>query len=113
MALTAAKRKGVKVQFSNLLPTFIYGFAALALLNTLGLLPGLTFHVLGGGAFSFDLAKVLAEAGNLMLTLSMAAMGLEVNLMFLLRAGGPALGTGLAASVAQCLVTWGLIRMLG
>ena len=114
MALMAAKRKeGVKIRMSNLLPKFIYGFAVLAILNTLGLLPLLTFHLVGGAAFSFDLAKVLAEAGNLLLTLSMAAMGLEVNLMFLLRTGGPALGTGLAASLAQCLVTWALIWMLG
>jgi uncharacterized integral membrane protein (TIGR00698 family) len=114
MALTAGKRRqGVKVRLSNLLPPFIYGFAALAILNTLGLLPSMTFHPLGGIGFSADLAKMLAEAGNLLLTLSMAAMGLEVNLMFLLRTGGPALGTGLVASAAQCLVTWVLIRLLG
>jgi len=114
LALSAGKRKeGVNARFSNLLPSFIYGFAALALLNTLGMLPVMTFHLLGGAGFSLDLAKVLAELGSLLLTLSMAAMGLEVNLMFLLRAGGPALGTGLAASAAQCLVTWALIRLLG
>jgi len=114
MALTAAKRKqGVKLQLGSLLPAFIYGFAALAILNTLGLLPSLTFHALGGRIFQMDLAKFLAEAGTLLLTLSMAAMGLEVNLRFLLRTGGPALGTGLVASLAQCLVTWLLIRLLG
>jgi uncharacterized integral membrane protein (TIGR00698 family) len=112
LALSAGKRKE-GVRLSNLLPSFIYGFAALALLNTLGVLPLMTFHPLGGGGISLDLAKVLAELGSLLLTVSMAAMGLEVNLMFLLRAGGPALGTGLAASAAQCLVTWVLIRLLG
>ncbi len=114
MALSAGKRReGVKVRLSNLLPSFIYGFAALAILNSLGLLPSMTFHLLGGGAFSADSAKILAEAASLLLTLSMGAIGLEVNLMFLLRAGGPALKTGLAASVGQCAVAWALIRLLG
>jgi len=114
VALTATKRKdGAKLKLANLLPPFIYGFALLAILNTVGLLPSLNFHLLGGGAVSIDLPKVLGELANLLLTLSMAAMGLEVNLTLLLRAGGPALGTGLAASVAQCLITWALIRLLG
>lgn len=112
VALSAGKRKE-SVRLSNLLPSFIYGFAALALFNTLGMLPLMTFHPLGASGFSLDLAKVLAELGSLLLTVSMAAIGLEVNLMFLLRAGGPALGTGLAASATQCLVTWVLIRLLG
>ena len=114
VALLFTKRKdGVKVRVSKLLPPFIYGFGALGVINTLGLLPELTFKVLGTGAAStFALAKILAEAGNLLLTLSMAAMGLEVNLRFLIRTGGPALATGALASVAQCLVTWLAIRWL-
>ena len=115
VALVFAKRKeGVKVQMSKLLPPFIYGFAALAVLNTLGMLPDLSFHWLGsgGGVSTFALAKVLAEAGNFLLTLSMAAMGLEVNLRFLIRTGGPALATGAVASAAQCLATWLAIRLL-
>src|SRR5262249_44065348 len=114
VALMFAKRKeGVKVQMSKLLPPFIYGFAALAVINTLGLLPDLTFKVLGATtASTFGLAKILAESGNLLLTLSMAAIGLEVNLRFLLRTGGPALATGAVASLAQCLATWLAIRLL-
>ena len=114
VALVFAKRKeGMKLQVSKLLPPFIYGFAALAVLNTLGMLPDLTFKLLGStGVSTFALAKVLAEAGNLLLTLSMAAMGLEVNLRFLIRTGGPALATGAVASLAQCLLTWLAIRFL-
>ena len=114
VALMFAKRKnGVKVQVSKLLPPFVYGFAALAVINTLGLLPELTFKVLGAAApATIGLAKILAEAGNLLLTLSMAAMGLEVNLKFLIRTGGPALATGALASLAQCAATWLAIRLL-
>ena len=114
VALTFGKRKeGSTVQVSKLLPPFIYGFAALAVLNTLGLLPDLTFHILGvAGPGTYALPKILAEGGNLLLTLSMAAMGLEVNLRFLMRTGGPALATGAVASLAQCLVTWLVIRLV-
>ncbi len=112
VALVFAKREqGVRIQISKLLPTFIYGFAALAVFNTLGLLPELTWN-LPGATTHIGLAKILAEAGNVLLTLSMAAMGLEVNLRFLIRTGGPALATGFAASVAQCLATWLAIRWL-
>ena len=114
VALVFRKRRaGVKMQLSKLLPAFIYGFAALAVINTLGLLPELTFRALGArGPITIALAKVLAEAGNLLLTLSMAAMGLEVNMRFLLRTGGPALATGALASLAQCLATWLVIRLV-
>ena len=114
VAVMFTKRKeGVKLRVSKLLPSFIYGFGALALINTLGLLPDVTFHVLGvATASTFALGKILAEAGNLLLTVSMAAMGLEVNLRFLIRTGGPALVTGAVASLAQCLATWLAIRLL-
>jgi ABC-type uncharacterized transport system YnjBCD permease subunit len=39
-------------------------------------------------------------------------MGLEVNLRFLLRTGLAALGVGVAASIAQILLTLGMIRWL-
>ena len=114
VALVFTKRKdGAKIQLSKLLPPFIYGFALLAVINTLGLLPDLTFKMLGAASgITVGLARVLAELGNVLLTLSMAAIGLEVNLRFLIRTGGPALATGVAASLAQCLVTWLAIRLL-
>ena len=58
------------------------------------------------------MSTILTQLAEALLTLSMAAMGLEVNLRFLLRTGLAALGVGVAASVAQILVTFGLIRWL-
>jgi uncharacterized integral membrane protein (TIGR00698 family) len=102
-----------KVRYLGLLPPFLWGFAILALLNTLGLLPTVTFHPVGStGPVTAETAQSLADAGSLLLTLSMAAMGLEVNLRQLIRSGGPALLTGLAASVLQCLATLLVIRWL-
>jgi uncharacterized integral membrane protein (TIGR00698 family) len=96
LALWQARGRG-GVRLSTLLPNFLWGFAGLALLNTLGWLP---------------FPKALATGGNLLLTLSMAAMGLEVNLRYLIRTGGPALITGALASLMQCLATVAAIRWL-
>jgi uncharacterized integral membrane protein (TIGR00698 family) len=104
-----ARRKGsaVSIQYARLVPPFVYGFLALSLLNTLGLLPVLQFRF---GAP--PLADILTNLGELLLTLSMAAMGLEVNVRFLAHTGGRAVLTGAAASVVLCAVSLLLIRML-
>src|SRR5262245_26675310 len=92
LALTAHRKAQVSV--AKLLPLFIWGFLGLAALNTLGLLPVLTFHPLGGVERQTSMAAVLNDASTLLLTVSMAAMGLEVNVRSLLRTGLPALATG-------------------
>ena len=99
--------------YGNLLPKFVWGFLALAALNTLQLLPALSFQPPGSGAgWHAPLASILSEGGNLLLTLSMAAMGLEVNLRFLLRTGLAALGTAALASLAQASLALALIHWL-
>jgi uncharacterized integral membrane protein (TIGR00698 family) len=110
LALTAHRK--ARVSIAKLLPLFIWGFLALAALNTLGLLPVLAFHPLGGVERQAPLAAVLSDASTLLLTVAMAAMGLEVNVRSLLRTGVPALATGAVASAAQIALTFGLIRWL-
>jgi uncharacterized membrane protein YadS len=85
----------------------MYGFLALALCNTLGLFP-----VLGFRFGSFPLSDLLTNLGEMLLTLSMAAMGLEVNVRFLARTGGTAVLTGAIASIVLCLASLLLIRLL-
>jgi uncharacterized membrane protein YadS len=104
-----ARRHGsaVAIQYSRLVPPFVYGFLALSLANTLGLLPVLEFRF--GSA---PLSELLTNLGELFLTLSMAAMGLEVNVRFLARTGGRAVLTGAAASVILCAASLLLIRLL-
>ncbi len=97
----------VAIPYAKLIPPFVYGFLVLALLNTLRLLPILQFPF--GRA---PLSDLLATLGEILLTLSMAAMGLEVNVRFLARAGGAALLTGAAASVILCIASLLLIRLL-
>ena len=113
LVLTASRKNRVEMGYANLLPKFVWGFLALAALNTLQLLPVLTFHLPTAAApWHIPLSSALSELASLLLTLSMAAMGLEVNLRFLFRTGLAALATGTVASIAQIVVTLGLIRWL-
>ena len=116
IALLARRENGTtneKIGFGGLLPPFVWGFAVFAALNTLGLLPELTFRPLGMAApWATATTKLLAEAGAILLTLSMAAMGLEVNVKQLARTGGPALAAGLVASILQCVLTLIAIRWI-
>jgi len=104
-----ARRRGsaVSIQYARLVPPFVYGFLALSLSNTLALLPVLQFRF---GAV--PLADLLTNLGELFLTLSMAAMGLEVNVRFLAHTGGRAVLTGAAASALLCIASLLLIRLL-
>jgi uncharacterized membrane protein YadS len=107
--LLYAKRRGptVPIQYARFVPRFLYGFLVLALCNTLGLFPVLQFRF-----GSFPLQDLLTNLGELLLTLSMAAMGMEVNVRFLARTGGSAVLTGAGATVILGLVSLLLIRLL-
>jgi len=113
LALLTPRHQRVRMGYSSLLPKFVWGFLALAALNTLHLLPDLSFHpAVVTGNWHMSLSAALTELGSLLLTLSMAAMGLEVNLRFLLRTGLAALFVGAIASVAQILLALALIHWL-
>ena len=104
-----ARRRGsaVSIQYARLVPPFVYGFVALALCNTLSLFPILQFRF---GAI--PVSDLLTNVGEFLLTLSMAAMGLEVSVRFLAHTGGRAVLTGAAASVILCITSLLLIRWL-
>jgi uncharacterized integral membrane protein (TIGR00698 family) len=117
VAIAYARRKrtgGVRVHYSRLVPPFLWGFVAAALMNTLGLIPALEFHPVwqASRSFSVSTADVLASAGSFLLTLAMAAMGLEVDVHFLARVGGRALLTGVVSCLALCAASLALIRLL-
>lgn len=104
----ARKRgKSVAIPYSRLVPPFVYGFLALSLANTFALLPVLQFRF-----GTYPLAGLLADCGELLLTLSMAAMGLEVNIRFLAKTGAGAVLTGTAATAVLCAASLLLIRLL-
>ena len=104
----------ITVHYSRLIPPFIWGFVAAALLNTLGLIPTLEFASLPfvSGNLRVPLSGLLASLEGMLLALTMAALGLEVDVRFLARVGGRALLTGTAACLLLCGASWALIRVL-
>lgn len=101
----------MRVHYTRLIPTFIWGFIAMALLNTAGLLPVLEFgHA--GTLLRVPLSHALSQAGNWILTLAMAAMGLEVDLRFLSQVGRTALLVGVLACGAMMAASLLLIRVM-
>jgi uncharacterized membrane protein YadS len=78
------------------------------------LIPALEFHPgwLASGSVRYSSASALVEAGGLLLTIAMAAMGLEVDIHFLARVGGRAVLTGIVSCLALCAVSLALIWLL-
>ncbi len=107
-AYAGSKKDRVKVHYSRLIPPFLWGFLALFALNSLGFLPLLGFQ----SGYSVSSSSILTEAGNLLLTLSMAALGLEVNVRVLAKAGGVAMAVGALTCLATCAASYIIIRAL-
>lgn len=108
-AYTARRHSGgaVRVHYARLVPAFLWGFLAVALLNTLNVIPVLDFP--GAGNLRLPLAGLLVDASHIVLTLAMAAIGLEVNTRMLARVGGKAILTGAAACL---LLSTGSLLMI-
>ncbi len=107
----------LNVHYARLVPWFVWGFLAFALLNTLGLVPTLHFQLaefITGSPrdVSVSVGSALTTTGKLLLTLAMAAIGLEVSLRQLAGVGGRAITAGLAATVLLGLISLLLIRLL-
>ncbi|MGH9657767.1 MAG: YeiH family protein [Bryobacteraceae bacterium] len=115
MLVYARQRRSVTVHYSRFVPPFVWGFLALAVMNTANLIPALDFRPaawLWDADVRIPLSTALVETGNLCLALSMAAMGLEVDLRSMTKVGGRAILAGALCSVALCAVSLALIRML-
>ena len=87
--------KGMRENTGNVIqfvPWFVWGFAATATLGTLGLIPNLGFPegAVFRDAANYQGSALLSSAGKLLLTLAMAAIGLQVGLRSMLRTGGRA-----------------------
>lgn len=107
------------VRYTRLVPWFVWGFIALALLNTLGLLPTLHFHL--ADLFSpsaasryvqVPLGPVMTTVGKVLLTLAMAAIGLEVNLRTLAGVGARAIQAGFLATITLGAASLAMIMIL-
>jgi uncharacterized integral membrane protein (TIGR00698 family) len=95
-----------QIHYHRLVPTFVWGFLVLAALNTADLLPVLQFRF---GAYSTS--NLLTNASELLLAISMAAMGLEVNIVQFSRVGGRAMLVGTLAGLILLATSLLLIRL--
>lgn len=105
---------GLTVHYARLVPWFVWGFLILSVANTFGLLPEMAFRPWSPFSATADPITVQVSAActfaaNLLLTMDMAAIGLEVNLRQLASVGGKALLAGLLATVA--VAATGLLLM--
>jgi uncharacterized integral membrane protein (TIGR00698 family) len=97
---TGDRRSVVRPPLHRLLPWFILGFLGLAALRSLELLPEALLAP----------AAVLATA---LTTLSMAALGLGVDVRMVARSGGRVVGAAIASLLVLGAISLGLIRLLG
>ncbi len=107
------------VRYARLVPWFVWGFVGFAVLNTLGLLPVLEFKPSGflasigvGHELSVSIADLMGWAGKILITLAMAAIGLEVNLRVLASVGRRAFLAGLLATVALGIASLTMISFM-
>ena len=83
------------------IPWFVWGFVALALVRAFGWLPVLEFQPSGSGVMRVPLTEFLPNIAKWLLALSMAAIGLQVQIR-------PMLGTGVRA-LAAGVVSWAVM----
>ena len=95
-----------QIHYRRLMPAFVWGFLALAALNTADLLPILQFRF---GVYSTS--NLLTNASELLLAISMAAMGLEVNIVQFSKVGGRAMLVGTLAGLILLATSLLLIRL--
>ena len=95
-----------QIHYHRLVPAFVWGFLVLASLNTAELLPVLQFRF---GAYSTS--GLLTNASELLLAISMAAMGLEVNIVQFSKVGGRAMLVGTLAGLILLATSLLLIRL--
>ncbi len=89
-----------RLPIHRLVPWFILGFLALAALRSAGLIPLVTLGPIG-------------LAAGLLTVLSMAALGLGVDVRVVARAGARVTATVTASLVLLAAISYGLIRVLG
>lgn len=105
------------IHYARLVPVFVWAFVAMALLNTLGLLPTLSFHLADffpttTPMVDVSMVEVFKNAGKMLLTLAMAAIGLEVDVRRLAGVGRRAISTGLLVTIALAGASLTMVTLL-
>ena len=111
-----AGNQKLAIHYARFVPWFVWGFLGLAVLNTLGMIPTLDFELRGFSGettpASVPLASTTKTLGKILLTLAMAAIGLEVNVRQLAGVGARAISAGFISSVILAGASLAMIMML-
>lgn len=105
-----------KINYLHLFPMFVLGFIAMALLNTLGLLPELTLrHAawLGAGTHSTTLAAASEQGSRFCILISMAGVGLETRFAAMRQTGFKPFVASFSAVLFLAVLLLVLIKALG
>ncbi len=103
---------GVIVHYARLVPWFVWGFVIMSALSTLGVVP--TSVVMSSSAWEWapKPVQLTSEAAQILLTLAMAAIGLEVNIRLLAGVSVAAVLTGLVSTAVLMAAGFGLVTLL-
>jgi uncharacterized integral membrane protein (TIGR00698 family) len=105
-----------RINYAHLFPMFVLGFLAMALLNTVGLLPQMTFHiahspVISPGDHQVNMAKMLDQVSKFCIVISMAGVGLETKFLSMRQTGLKPLVASFVAVVIVAALVLGLIKL--
>jgi len=94
-----------------LIPWFVWGFVCMALIGSLELLPHLSFppSKFFSAGITLDSRELIRSSGKLLLAMAMAAIGLQVNLKSMLKAGKRSI---VAAALAWLALTSAILGLL-
>jgi uncharacterized integral membrane protein (TIGR00698 family) len=106
-----------KTKFTTLFPPFILGFLALAVANTLNLLPDFTVHLResalwAAGDLPISLSLAVTTVSGFLITIAMAGVGCGVHLKSLLGIGFRGLYVGLFAAVVLSGFGLGMLQLM-
>lgn len=107
-----------KTPLTQLFPPFILGFLALAIANTLNLLPDFTLHLeqsvlWEAGDRQIALSNAVTTVSGFLITIAMAGVGCGVNIKSLLSIGLRGLYVGMFAAVVLAGFSLGLLLLTG
>ena len=106
-----------RFSFVTLVPPFILGFVLVAALQSMGLLPNVTFHLQESvawtaGDVTFSSERLLTLVAGFLGSVAMAGVGLGVSVGGLLRIGSKPLVIGLLAAVLLGLFSLALVKTI-
>jgi uncharacterized integral membrane protein (TIGR00698 family) len=106
-----------RTRLTTLFPPFILGFVALAVANTLHLLPDFTLHfqqspLWEAGEVPLSMAEAVTTVSSFLITMAMVGVGLGVHVQTLRQVGLKALYVGMFSAVVLSGFSYAMLRLV-